>query len=161
VKTILIIPASALGWIISWLFIFFIPAVEGTTCTQGNSNAWSLSLAFCSPISIIYFALIYIGIENRRYLKWLSLPHAILIPVAAYIAFKYLWGCTILGHHVCYVSVGGFEELYPELWQRFWAPVQLLILSILVVLLYFYWRPIRSTMPRANKQINPTGNNTL
>lgn len=138
---LIIILASALGWILSWFFVFLIPIVELDTSTQGAADAWSISLWVYSPLAVIYLGLIYMGMKYKKYLKWLTFPHLLLIPLAGYISFRYLWGCTLLGQHPCHISWGNFEDLPLEGWERFWAPVQLLILLVLVGFIIASWVP--------------------
>ena len=133
------ISISVIGWLLSYIAVFFIPLIEISTCTMGGDDAWLISLIFYTPFSLFSMLLIIVGCKYRFYTKWLSLPHILLIPLALFVSLKYLWGSTILGNHVCHVGKGYFEHLQIEWWHRTWAPIKLTEVTGFICLAFYSW----------------------
>ncbi len=148
---------STIGWMISWLAMGLIPLVEMTTCTQGSTDAWLVSLVFYTPIALFGLVLLYFGRDNSRSTRWLVIPHAVLVPFAVVTAIRYLWRSTILGDHLCTIATRevGFASMQQQWWNPLWAPVQLLLVAGVAVMIWLYWRPAAAGSP-ANQPLDRT-----
>ena len=133
---------NTIGWVISWLAMALIPLVEITTCTQGSTDAWLLSLLLYTPIGLVGLILLYFGQDKPRSTRWLVIPHGILVPLAAVTAIRYLWRCTIVGDHLCTIATreGGFASYPRQWWNPWWAPVELVFITGVCVMIWLYWR---------------------
>ena len=149
---------STIGWLISWLAMALIPLVETTTCTQGSTDAWLVSLVFYTPMAAVGLALLYIGRKSFRATRWLAIPHAVLVPFAAVTAIRYLWRSTIVGDHLCTIAARevGFASEPRQWWNPLWAPVQFAVLAGLCAMIWLYWRTPSNVGSPANPPLHPT-----
>jgi len=121
--------------------VLLIPMVETTTCTQGNDDAWLATLTVYTPLLIILLLFSFIALPNAKALKWLTLPQFILIPYSMYISCRYFIGVTFQGNHPCTICTDVNFNDYPySFWTNYWAPVQLIVLSICAYTIFLFWK---------------------
>ena len=134
-------PIAGIGLVMLWFFVLSIPLVQITSCTQGDEDAWLVSLFLFLPASLICVGLAFLGTKEETRIKWLSLPFFGLLPWAGYTALEYMYGTTISGNHLCTVLTGeiGFNSYPSSWWAGFWGPTQLIIVMIIIWCLVKYW----------------------
>jgi len=81
--------------------VLLVPLVESTTCTQGSTDAWAVSLLIYAPLIIILSIISLSGLAAARHLFWYTLPQLIILPYALYIAAKYTAGVGFQNNHPC------------------------------------------------------------
>jgi hypothetical protein len=140
--------AAAVGWVGTWSWpVLYLPHVLGS-CTQGSEDPWLASLVIYLPALLLMLAVASLGIRGARWLRWLTLPHLITLLLALYMVTPYLWGTTILGHHLCTVRDGlaGFDAYERSMFAVLWAPLQFAALCVLGYTVYRTWHggPLRA-----------------
>jgi hypothetical protein len=150
---------GTIGLILLWFAVFFIPLVQITTCTQGEEDAWLVSLLFYLPASLVFLCLAFIGASRPAGIRWFSLPLFGLVPWAGVVAGRFTYGVTFVGDHLCTVSTGesGFSSYPSAWWSGFWGPVQLIFLALVVWCMYKYWVPSKTANKALKSQVSPAG----
>ena len=124
-----------------------------TTCTQGSQDAWLISLLIYTPIFLVALHFANKGSSEPGRIRLITLPLALLLLWAGYVALKYSVAVSIQGNHLCSVATGIPEfNSYPSAWwAAFWGPIQLALVAAAYLVILRYWRN-RTT---ANNAINP------
>ena len=149
---------STIGWMISWSTMALIPLVETTTCTQGSTDAWLVSVLFYTPIALVGLVLLGFGRDSSRSTRWLAITHAVLVPFASVTAIRYLWRCSIVGDHLCTIATRevSFASEPRQWWNPLWAPVQLALVAGICAMIWLYWRVASTAGSPANPPLDRT-----
>ncbi len=147
------------GLVLLWAAVFSIPAVQITTCTQGDEDNWLASLLFYLPASLLILCLAFVGTSKPAGIRWLSLPLLGLVPWAGIVAARFTYGATLLGDHLCTVSTGeaGFNSYPSSWWGAAWGPAQLTFLALVIWCIYKYWVPSMAANKALKSQASPAG----
>jgi hypothetical protein len=122
--------------------VLLIPMIEMTTCTQGSTDAWLISLYFYAPLTVVLSLVSLIGITKSKILRWFTLPQLVLMPYSLYTVGKYIMGVTVHGNHPCSIATGNnFNSYLYEGWITYWGPAQLAVLTLCGLVVFQFWRP--------------------
>lgn len=116
-----------------------------------------MSLLFYTPIALVGLVLLYVGRDNSRSTRWLTIPHVVLA-FAVVAAVPYLWRCTIVGDHLCAIATRevSFTSEPRQWWEPLWAPVQLALVAGVRAMVWRYWRRVPSTAGSPANPLHPT-----
>lgn len=127
------------GWGISWLAMGFAGLADFTTCTQGSTDSWLLTLIASTALSLLSIALLTADSYASRKLRLLALPHALLIPFAALLAVSYAGAGP--ENHLCSVMTGSDFNGYPSpWWSSLWCPAQLGVIATMTAVVVYQVR---------------------
>jgi uncharacterized membrane protein SpoIIM required for sporulation len=137
---------ACLGWGASWVAVGEIMLVEMTSCTDGSTDSWLVSLLAGVPLAAIAAALLLAARPHAASTRWLALPHAILMPPAILLAARYAALSTLHGLPLCAIATGdgAFAAAPRQWWNRWWAPLQAGVLIAVAALIYAYWHRRRA-----------------
>ena len=117
---------NAVGWLLTYSLP--IALIAFGTVTQGDDDAWRVSLFLLSPIAVIGCLMLSILRKKAKSFRWMGAIHIITILLAVVILPGYWARVTIARDHIGagFNSdyVGAFE---PEIWHCWWAPVMTLL----------------------------------
>lgn len=132
---------ACVGWGLSWVYLGMLLLVEITTCTQGSTDSWLVSLVVGVPVAVISLAILARARRSARATRWLAVPHAVLLPAAVLMIARYFTLSTVHGLPLCSIATGegGFADAPAQWWNRWWAPAHAVILGVLAALVYAYW----------------------
>jgi hypothetical protein len=141
---------ACVAWGMTWIGVGLALLVEMTTCTQGDTDSWLVSLLVGVPLTLV--ALLILGLARRhaRATRWLALPHALLLPPTLLLVAHYFTLSTLHGVPLCDIATGieGFGGSPPDWWNRWWAPLQGAVLIALAAMVYAYWHRGRAVDDR-------------
>ena len=136
---------ACVGWGMSWIAVGQVMLVEVTTCTQGDTDSWLASLVIGLPLAGTALVLLLAARPHAPAARWLAVPHAVLMPVAAILVARYFGLSTLHAMPLCDIATGleGFGEYPQDWWSRWWAPAQALVLGAVAAMIYSYWHRSR------------------
>jgi len=129
------------GWGLSWVAVGTALLVEITSCTQGSTDSWLVSLLIGAPLALVSLALLALARRHARATRWLALPHALLLPAAVLLVARYFTLSTLHGVPLCAIATGenAFANYPQDWWNRWWAPAQGILLVAVAAMIYAYW----------------------
>ena len=125
---------SLVAWMVVYTHCIWLATLGAIGCGSAGDELLRLLFGFV-PFTIGFsFLLSAINpvAEVARILRWLALPLALLIGVAALPVITFLQESTFGSEPIC--SSG------PAAWHRWWAPAQLLTLSVVGLMAFRVWR---------------------
>lgn len=141
---------ACVGWGLSWIAVAQVLLVQVTTCTQGDTDSWGTSLVIGLPLTAAAVAFLLPPRTHARATRWLAVPHAVLLPAAAVLVARYFSLSTVHGMPLCDIATGnpGFAMYGQDWWNRWWAPMQLLVIGTVAATIYRYWHGPRTVDDR-------------
>jgi hypothetical protein len=133
------------GWGLSWIAVGTALLVEITSCSQGSTDSWLVSLLLGVPLALVSLLLLALARDHARGTRWLALPHALLMPAAVLLVARYFTLSTVHGLPLCDIATGEsvFAAQPQEWWNRWWAPAQGVVVIAVAAMIYAYWhRPL-------------------
>jgi len=129
------------GWGLSWVAVGTVLLVAIGSCSEGNTDSWRVSLVIGTPLAIASLALLALARCHARATRWLSLPHALLMPAALLLVVRYFALSTVHGLPLCAIATGdsGYAAYPQDWWSRWWAPAQLIEIAAIAAMIYAYW----------------------
>ena len=126
-EVILRLGCNLVGWMIIYSQCIWLAVIPQIVCGPEGDELYRLSLGF-SPVAI--GAALLLGLAHKLptvvgYLKWLALPLIILVPLSVSPILSALETTT-------FGSMGFCESIAATGWQRAWAPIQAVTLTIIV-----------------------------
>lgn len=137
---------ACVAWGATWLYASMVAWVEITSCTQGSTDSWLVSLLIGLPLAAAALAVLGVARHQAGRTRWLALPHAVLLPAAALVVVRYLSLATVHGEPLCAVATGepAFAAVPGQWWNGWWAPLQGAGLIAVAAMVYLYWHRARA-----------------
>lgn len=138
------------GWGLSWVAVGTTLLVEITSCSQGSTDSWLASLMIGVPLATVSLLLLALARHHAHGTRWLALPHALLMPAAVLLVVRYFTLSTLHGLPLCAIATAenAFAAYPQDWWNRWWAPVQGVVLIAVAAMIYAYWQRPRSLHDR-------------
>ena len=129
IELLLRLGCGLVAWMVIYAHCIWVAVIRVTDCS-GDVGLWRLVFGF-TPFTIAFSLLLGVTKKLKSVhptIRLLGLPLIALVPLASLSVFPYLFSATLERQGIC-----GTELV---LWQIWWAPSQLAVLSLIVFTTY-------------------------
>lgn len=134
--------AGIVGFMVGFAQCLLLMLVPGISCEIPGNDPFFASFVLGIPLAVL-LAVMGWGRTMRSSLRWVALPFGALVPLAALAIFPYLGADGASAIHACSINAAPSQTAPLALWQRVWAPFQLILLAVLGLQCIRYWLPTR------------------
>lgn len=129
-EIVLRLGVTFVSWLVIYMHLIMLFVLRYAQCP--DTSAWRVSL-----VSAVFTGAAALGLRYGHAvegagstLRYFALPLVLLLPWTIWICLPYLMGTSFTGTGLCAVLSGGTDPGEIPGWQRLWAPIQLLVLSL-------------------------------